>query len=193
MQRPPQQISPLESHVAYWLHYVGCRIFHDLRRRARESGVTAAESVLLRKLQEHERGAMPSLLALRLGLSRGYISRLAVRLEAKGLIHREKSLWDRRALLLRLTDLGRALLPTLAELAARNNALYFAAQGEPAHETIERVMKGIVRRRRFRFVPPDRCRLRRHRYQDLIDLDWEVEEESDGNADADADSEGFSQ
>ncbi len=181
MQRPPQQISPVESHLAYWLHYVGSRIFHELRLKALEAGVTAAESVVLRKLQEHERGAMPSLLALRLGLSRGHISRLAMRLEAKGLIHRAKSLSDRRALLLRLTDPGRALLPTLAELAARNNARYFVAGGEPAHDTIEQVMKGIVRSRLFRFVPPDRCRLRKHRFPDLIDLDWDADEEIDGD------------
>jgi len=56
MQRPPQQISPVESHLAYWLHYVGWRVFHELRLRAREVGVTAAESVLLRKLHEHEAG-----------------------------------------------------------------------------------------------------------------------------------------
>jgi DNA-binding MarR family transcriptional regulator len=186
MQRPPQQISPVESHLAYWLHYVGWRLFHELRLRALELGVTAAESVVLRKLDEHENGVMPSLLALRLGLSRGYISRLAVRLEAKGLIHREKSLSDRRALILRLTDLGRALLPTLAGLADKTNARYFAGAGEAGHETIERVMKGIVYRHRFRFVPPDRCRVRKYRYLHL-GIDWE------GDAEGDGDGQGFSQ
>lgn len=183
MQRPPQPISPVESHLAYWSHYVGYRIFHELRLRARKSGVTAAESVVLRKLHEHEQGEMPSGLALRLGLSRGYVSRLAVRLEAKGLIHRKKSFSDRRTLNLRLTDLGRALLPALAELATRINARHFAAAGEAAHETIERVMKGIVYRRRFRFVPPERCRVRIHRYLHLIDLDWEADDESEGSGD----------
>jgi DNA-binding MarR family transcriptional regulator len=192
MQRPPQQISPVESHVAYWLHYVGWRLFHELRLRALELGVTAAESVVLRKLDEHENGAMPSLLALRLGLSRGYISRLAARLEAKGLIHREKSLSDRRALILRLTDLGRALLPTLAGLADQTNACYFAGAGEAAHDTLERVMKGIVHRHRFRFVPPDRCRVRKYRYL-LLGIDWEVDAEGDRDGDADADGRGSSQ
>jgi DNA-binding MarR family transcriptional regulator len=167
MQRPHRQINAVESHLAYWLHYVGCRVFHELRLRARESGVTAAESVVLRKLDEHENGAIPSHLAFRLGLSRGYISRLAVRLEAKGLIHREKSLSDRRALILRLTDLGRALLPTLSELADKTNARHFALAGEAAHETIERVMKWYVHRLRYRFVPPDRCRVRKYRYLHL--------------------------
>jgi DNA-binding MarR family transcriptional regulator len=184
MQRPPQQISPLESQLAYWLHYVGCRLFHALRLSALESGVTAAEWVVLRKLHEHETGAMPSRLALRLGLSRGYISRLAVRLEAKGLIRREKSGLDRRALMLTLTDLGRAVLPALAGMAEKTNERYFAGAGQAAHETIERVMKWIVVRRRFRFVPPVRCRIRKYRYLHF-GIDWV--------GDADGDGEGLSQ
>jgi len=182
MQRPPQQISPVESHLAYWLHYVGWRVFHELRLRAREVGVTAAESVVLRKLHEHETGATPSRLALRLGLSRGYIARLAVRLEAKGLIHREKSLSDRRTLTLRLTDLGRALLPTLAGLADKTNARHFAGAGEAAHETIEKVMKWNVHRHQYRFVPPDRCRMRKYRYLHL-GIDWDLDEDRDGDGD----------
>ena len=182
MQRSRQQISPVESHVAYWLHYVGCRVFHELRLRALKFGVTAAEWVTLRKLHEHEHenGAMPSCLALRLGLSRGYISRLAARLEAKGLISREKSLSDRRAVVLRLTDLARALLPTLAKLADQTNAHNFAGAGDAAHETIERVMKWIVYRHRFRFVPPDRCRIRQYRFLHL-GIDWEFDGDGDGD------------
>jgi DNA-binding MarR family transcriptional regulator len=185
MQRPPQQISPVESHLAYWLHYAGYRIFHELRLRARELGVTAAESVVLRKLPEHDNGVTPSLLALRLGLSRGYISRLAVRLEAKGLIDREKSLSDRRTLILRLTDLGRALLPPLTGLADKTNARHFALAGEAAWETIEKVMKWNVHRHRYRFVPADRCRMRKYPYLHL-GIDWDVDEDADGNG------EGFS-
>ena len=71
MQYAVQQISPVETHLAYWLHYVGCRLFHELRLKALEFGVTAAESVLLRKVHEHEDGAMASRLGLQLGLSRG--------------------------------------------------------------------------------------------------------------------------
>ncbi len=185
MPRPPQRISPVESHLSYWSHYVGYRLFHELRGRTRKFGVTAAESVLLRKLLEHEDGAMPSLLALRLGLSRGYLSRLAMRLEIKGLLHRTKSVSDRRALILTLTDRGRALLSTLSDLADKSNVRHFAGAGEAAQETIERVMKGIVRSNQLRFVPSDRCRMRKYRYPDLIDIDWEENEETDGEGDED--------
>jgi DNA-binding MarR family transcriptional regulator len=172
MQRRLHRIIPVESHLAYWLHYVGYRVFHELRLRALEFGVTAAESVLLRKLCEHENGAIPSRLAVQLGLSRGYLSRLAVRLEAKGLINRRKSVSDRRALTLTLTDPGRVLLTTMAELADKTNGRNFAAAGAAAHETIERVMKWVVYRHRFRFVPPVRCRMRKYPYL-RFGIDWD--------------------
>jgi len=182
LQRAPQQISPVESHLAYWLHYVGWRVFHELRLRARQCGVTAAEWVALRKLHEHERGATASHLALRLGLSRGYLSRLAVRLEAKGLIHRDKSLSDRRLVNLKLTALGRAVLPILAELADQTNARNFAGAGQAGRATIEKVMKRIVYRRRFRFVPPDPCRLRKYQFLQL-GIDWDFDEDEDQEGD----------
>jgi DNA-binding MarR family transcriptional regulator len=161
MQRWPEQISPVESHLAYWLRYVGYRLCQELRQRARKFGVTAAEWVLLRKLCEYEHGEMPSRLAWRLGLSRGHVSRLAKRLEIKGLIHREKSLSDRRALILTLRAAGRAVIPYVAGAADETNARNFGGTGEAVNETLERVVKGIVHRDRFRFVPPERCRINR--------------------------------
>jgi DNA-binding MarR family transcriptional regulator len=188
-QRRPDRIIPVESHLAYWLHYVGCRVFHKLRLGALELGVTAAESVLLRKLYEDENDAMPIRLALRLGLSRGYISRLAVRLEAKGFIHRNKSPSDRRVLTLQLTDQGRALMFPLSELADQTNGRLFALAGEAAHDTIERVMKWVVYRHRFRILPRYRCRMRKYRYLHL-GADWDVE--ADEDEDEDEDEDGFS-
>jgi DNA-binding MarR family transcriptional regulator len=161
MQCRPVQLSAVESHLTYWVHYVGYRVFHALRRRTLELGVTAAESVVLRKLYEHENGEMPSRLALRLGLTRGYLSRLAMRLEAKGLIDREKSLSDRRALILTLTGVGRAVVHFLAEMADQVNARTFGGADGAPHEIIEKVMKWIVFRGRFRFVPPQRCCINR--------------------------------
>jgi DNA-binding MarR family transcriptional regulator len=158
MQRRPLQSSPVESQLAYWVHYVGYRVFHELRLRTREFGVTAAESVLLRKLYEHQSGAMPSRLAAQLGLTRGYVSRLARRLEIKGLLDRERSLSDRRALQLTLTGIGRAAVHYFAAAACEVNAHNFAA-GEGPHAMVERIMKWIVYRGRFRFVPPGRCRI----------------------------------
>jgi DNA-binding MarR family transcriptional regulator len=163
MQRGSEQISAVESHLAYWLHYVGYRLTHELGRKARKLGVTAAEWVVLGKLYEH--GAMPTHLALRLGLTRGAISRLAKRLEAKGLIDREKSFSDRRTQLLSLTVAGRALVLLLAAVADEIDARNFGGASLAHRTKVEQVMKWIVRRDRRRFVPPGQCRISRD-YQD---------------------------
>lgn len=191
MQGRPGRIGPVEEHLAYWLHYVGCRVFHALCLKTRGFGVTAAESLVLRKLYEVENGEMPIGLALSLGLSRGYISRLAVRLETKGLIHREKSLSDRRASILTLTDPGRALLSTLTALADKTNGRHFAAAGEPANETIERVLKWVVYRQRFRTLPRGRCRMRKYRYLQF-GIDWFGDEDQDEGGGEEKNGEGFS-
>jgi DNA-binding MarR family transcriptional regulator len=151
MQRRPEQISAVESHLAYWLNYVGYRITHELRLKAQQYGVTAAEWVVLRTL--YDEGFMPTHLALRLGQTRGAISRLAARLEAKGLVNREKSVSDRRTQMLTLTGLGRALVPRLAALADQADARNFGRGDFVPRGTIESVMKWIVWRDRFRFVP----------------------------------------
>jgi DNA-binding MarR family transcriptional regulator len=182
MQRRPEPISPVESHLAYWLNYTGYRLAHQLRLRTRQFGVTAAEWVVLRKLYGED--AMPSQLALRLGLNRSTISRLGVRLEAKGLIHRDKSLSDRRTLTLRLTAKACALMPVLAGAADRINARHFLGAGDAALATVERVVKRIVYRRRFRFVPARRCCVRKYRYLHL-GLDWEGDEDEDGDEEGD--------
>lgn len=157
MQRGVQLISALESHLSYWLHYVGYRLSHELYLKTQEFGVTAAEWVVLRKL--HENPSMPSHLALRLGLTRSAISKLAKRLEAKGLIHRTKSLPDGRAKMLTLTEQGRAVVPVLAAAADETDARNFGRAAEAYRQGIERVMKWIVRRDRRRFVPPGQCHI----------------------------------
>jgi DNA-binding MarR family transcriptional regulator len=171
-QGRPGPISPVESHLAYWSHYVGYRLLHELGRRMRKFGVTAAESVVLRKLLEHEDGAMPSLLALRLGLSRGYLSRLAMRLEIKGLLNRTKSVSDRRALTLTLSVVGHAVLRYLAAAADETNARNFQRAGTAWREAIEQVMKRIVRRDRLRFVPPGQCQISSDSAYLDFDSDW---------------------
>ena len=179
MQRPPQAISSVESHLAYWLNYTGYRLAYQLRLRSRQFGVTAAEWVVLRKL--YDESTISSRLALRLGLNRSTVSRLAVRLEAKGFLNRNKSVSDRRTLRLTLTDTGRALLPVLAAAADKTNARNFTGTGDAPLEIIERVIKGIVYRNRYRFVPPGRCRVRKYRLLELeLDIEWDEDEAEEG-------------
>jgi DNA-binding MarR family transcriptional regulator len=147
------EMTPLESHLGYWLRYVSNHVSHAFSLKLAARGVTVAEWVVLRELYDAE--SAPSALADRLGMTRGAISKLADRLIAKGLIGRRPSAGDRRFQSLALTRQGRALTPKLAALADENDQEFFAPLDRATRETIAAAMKEIVRRMGLRAAPVD--------------------------------------
>ncbi len=95
----------------------------------------------------------PSALAERLGMTRGSISKLADRLEAKTLIERSADQDDGRYQSLALTKAARGFVPQLATLADENEAEFFAHLTPAERAMLETVLKDIVRRKGLRNVP----------------------------------------
>jgi len=145
-------VSPLEAHLGYWLRYVSNQVSHGFGVKLAARDVTVAEWVVLRELFD-EAGTMPSVLADRLGMSRGAISKLADRLIAKQLIVRTADDADRRVQSIALTPSGRALVPELSALADANDAEFFGHIDAATRASIEDAMKQIVERRGIRAVP----------------------------------------
>ncbi len=145
--------SPLEAHLGYWLRHVSNHVSHAFAQRLAAKGVTVAEWVVLRELADG--AAAPSALAARLGLTRGAISKLADRLEAKGLAERTADADDGRFQSLSPTAAGRALVPALAALADENDAAFFGHLSAEERATIEAAMREIVRRKGLKGVPTD--------------------------------------
>ena len=138
-------MNPLEAHVGYWLRYVSNHVSHAFALKVAEHGVTVAEWVALRELFDSP-GMMQTTLADRLGMTRGAISKLTHRLEAKHLAVREGDPHDKGTRLLRLTPAGRALVPVLTELAAELHITAFiSVYDEGDVVCLDRVhdMKGI--------------------------------------------------
>ena len=106
------QVSPLESHLGYWLRYVSNHVSHAFALKLAARRVTVAEWVVLREL--YEGASAPSALADKLGMTRGAISKLADRLIAKDMIVRRANGADRRFQSLALTRQGRAIGPELS-------------------------------------------------------------------------------
>lgn len=146
-----KSVSGLETHLGYWLRYVSNQVSHGFALKVRDAGVTVAEWVVLREL--YDAVSMPSALAGRLGLTRGAISKLADRLETKGLIEREAPEGDGRVQILALTAEGRAIVPKLAALADKNDEEFFGDLDPSLRGTIETAMKEIVRRRGLKPAP----------------------------------------
>ena len=114
MERPETSLSAM-------LRLVANRITVAEAAALRMYGVTAAEAALLREL--HAAGAVaPSVLAHRLGITRGAVTKLVDRLKAKQLLVRAKGRGDGRMQTIALTGAGARLVPDLVAVAARVEA-----------------------------------------------------------------------
>lgn len=146
------EVSGLEDHLGYWLRSVSNQASHAFQLKLAGRGVTVAEWAALREMFDVD-SMPPSQLAERLGMTRGAISKLAERLEAKGLLSRAVDGSDGRRQFLALTPPGRALVPDLAALADLNDEEFFSALDPAVRKTIEMALKEIIRRLGVRAVP----------------------------------------
>jgi DNA-binding MarR family transcriptional regulator len=114
---------PAEA-VGYLMLRITAAMRRRVERRLAEHGLTAAQWVPLWLLATG-RGDSAQALTCAAGTDAGAMTRLLDRLEAKGLIERERSRADRRVVQLHLTDAGREVVrhipPVLADV--NNEAL----------------------------------------------------------------------
>ena len=119
-----QSVSRLEDHLGYWLRRISNAVSGSFARALQERRTSVAEWVVLRWL--HERGkAAPGELAGALGLTRGAVSKIVDKLEAKDWVQTDAKEGDHRYRLLSLSRAGRRHLPVLAQIAEANDAAYF--------------------------------------------------------------------
>ncbi len=147
-------VSDLTAHTGYWMRMISNAVSQDFARRVAGEGVTVAEWVFLRALYD-ERSLSPSLLATKMGMTKGAISKLTDRLLEKGLVSRTEDERDRRAHHLALTAQGRAKVPQLAALADTNDAEAFGVLSAEDHAELDRLLKLLVERRGLSAVPID--------------------------------------
>lgn len=134
----------LEDHLGYWLRMVSNHVSHAFARRLDGMGVTVAEWVVLRELFDRAPAA-PSKLADALNLTRGAVSKLADRLEAKSLVMRLADPADGRAHRLELTPAGRALVPELAHQADENERALLGALSIEERQALSDLLHKLVR------------------------------------------------
>jgi DNA-binding MarR family transcriptional regulator len=147
-------ISDLTTHTGYWMRMVSNAVSQDFARMVAAEGVTVAEWSFMRALYDVDAIA-PSLLAEKMGMSKGAISKLADRLLAKRLVARTESQQDRRAHHLSLSAEGRAKVPVLAALADENDAQYFGLLTTDEREALDRTLKALASKRGLSTVPVD--------------------------------------
>lgn len=149
-----QQLTPLEGHLGYWLRRVSNAVSGTFARALQEKQTSVAEWVLMR--QVHERGqAAPGELADSLGLTRGAVSKIVDKLDAKGWVQTKSKEHDSRFRLLSLTRAGRRSLPILAEIADRNDAHYFDCLSAKEKNTLRELLAKLTDHNRIHDVPTE--------------------------------------
>lgn len=144
----------LESHLGYGLRRVSNAVSGSFARALSEKQTSVAEWVLMREL--HDRGqASPGELADSLGLTRGAVSKIVDKLDAKRWIQTEAKEGDSRFRLLSLTLAGRRSLPILAEIADQNDARYFDCLSAREKNTLRKLLAKLANHNRIHDVPTE--------------------------------------
>jgi len=147
-------VSDLSSHTGYLLRSVSNAVSQEFARRVAVEGVTVAEWVMLRALYDSDAIA-PSVLARKMGMTKGAISKLADRLLSKGLVQRHGNPEDTRSHSLTLSMEGLRKVPILACLADGNDAAFFAGMGPESQGHLRALLQDLIKRHGLTVMPVD--------------------------------------
>jgi len=149
---PNLPVGDLKKHVGFWLRFVSNHVSHAFARKLLASGVTVAEWVVMREMFDDEETS-PGVLAERIGMTRGGVSKLVDRLVTKKLAARRNRSDDRRFQSIALTAAGRRLLPQLAALADQNDEEFFHSLSSGERTALIATMKKLVRAHSLQALP----------------------------------------
>jgi hypothetical protein len=99
VKRDGSTVGSIKAHLGYWLRFVLNQVSHAFSRKFAAGDATVAERVIFREVFEND-----GMLADKLGMIRGAISKLADRLVAKELAAQTLDQHDRRYQALALAD-----------------------------------------------------------------------------------------
>ena len=147
-------VSDLKKHVGFWLRFVSNHVSQAFARKLLASGVTVAEWVVMREMFD-DRETSPGVLAERIGMTRGGVSKLVDRLVSKQLIARRERSDDRRFQSIALTAAGRRLIPQLAALADQNDQEFFHPLLDKERAALIVMMKKLVQAHGLQTLPTE--------------------------------------
>lgn len=142
----------LEAHLGYWLRRVSNHVSGAFARALQEQQVSVAEWVVLAEVGGR-RDSRPAELADHLGLTRGAVSKVLDKLEAKKWIARRTMADDNRVQLLSLTRQGQRVLPELADIADHNDERFFNCLDTKEQETLRLLLRKLTEFHQIQVVP----------------------------------------
>ncbi|HUZ96078.1 MAG TPA: MarR family winged helix-turn-helix transcriptional regulator [Edaphobacter sp.] len=147
-------VSDLKKHVGFWLRFVSNHVSHAFARKLLASGVTVAEWVVIREMFDDEE-ISPGVLAERIGMTRGGVSKLVDRLVTKKLVTRRDRSDDRRFQSIALTGAARRMIPQLAKLADQNDEEFFHPLSSGERAALIATMKKLVQAHGLQTLPTE--------------------------------------
>lgn len=138
-------VSDLSAHTGYLLRMASNAVSQGFARKVAGEGVTVAEWAMLRSLYR-ENAVAPSVLARKMGMTKGAISKLADRLAEKGLIERAGNPDDKRGHWLSLSLSGQNKVPILAGLADDNDEAFFSVLNGEERDRVRNLLHALIDR-----------------------------------------------
>ena len=135
----------LERYFEYWLRRVSNHVSGKFKRALRTKGTSVAEWVVLCHVQERP-GITPGELAEALDLTRGAVSKVIDKLEAKDWILGSTKPGDQRVRLFRITRKGGQILPELRKIADSNDRAFFCVLDEAERGALQRLLFKLIAR-----------------------------------------------
>lgn len=154
MKTPHPTVSELDAHLGFWLRYVSNHVSGSFRKLVEAQGVSVSDWVALRQLY-NAGAATPGELMAALGMTKGAVSKIITRLQARELVERTAAAGDKRASTILLTASGARLVPVLAALADRNDADYFGHLSAAQRQQMMAALQQIVRLRQLTEIPTE--------------------------------------
>jgi DNA-binding MarR family transcriptional regulator len=147
-----QAISGIEAHLGFWLRRVSNNVSSSFVRSLKDRQASAAEWVLLREL--YGRGeATPKDMAETLAMTRGAVSKIVDKLEAKGWIAVRSAPSDGRVQVLSLTQSGRRFVPVLARIADQNDERFFRCLAASERDVLGKLLVKLAECNQIRDIP----------------------------------------
>jgi len=147
-------VSELKTHVGFWLRFVSNHVSHAFARKLEAGEVTVAEWVVMREIFDDEETS-PGVVAERIGMTRGGVSKLVDRLVSKKLVTRQDRSDDRRFQSIALTAAGRRLVPQLATMADQNDEEFFRPLSARERIALIATLKKLVEAHRLQTLPTE--------------------------------------
>ena len=149
---PSESIASLEKHLGYWLRRVSNRVSGSFARSLEAKKTSVPEWVVLRYLSERDE-TTPGKLAKILMMTRGGISKIIDKLEAKGWIVGRTDAVDTRVRQLSLTRSGQRILPSMAKIADQNDDEFFGCLTSSEKDVLLRLLRKLSDFHRIENVP----------------------------------------